>query len=94
MKIKTSITERVLSKNNQFKILQTELYNEVVVRAYEPVTGESVTMSFPRLISKYPMSHPEVKAAIQKCLDTTTKSLLDYLEGNTERKLRLAKKAQ
>jgi len=87
MKIKTSIIERMLAKDNPFKIPVGEIgkFNEVVVRTYTK-DGESVTMSFPREKSKFEKNSPEVVAAIKKCVDTTTDSLVKYLEQRTKPK--------
>jgi hypothetical protein len=87
MKIKTSVTERVMAKDNPFKIPSDQIQNfyEVLVRAYTR-NGDSVTMSFPRERSKFEKNSPEVVAAIKKAVDMTTDSLVKYLEQRTKTK--------
>jgi hypothetical protein len=85
MKIKTSVTERAMPKDNGFKIAKDAVdnYNEVCVRAYTTGAGvksESVTMSFPRHRKDYPMNHPEVVAAIEKCRAQVTTTLQKHLD--------------
>lgn len=77
-KIKTTVTNMVMKKGNVFKIANFEDFNEVVVMT--SYKKESVRMSFPREISKYPMNHPSVVAAIKKATDTTVAALTKHLE--------------
>lgn len=88
-KIKISVTERALPADNKFLVGPNKekrgQYNEVLIRAYTKGSAdkkpESVTMSFPRHRADYPMNHPEVVAAIEKCKQQTTSSLQAHIDG-------------
>ena len=92
MKTKTTVSKLVLAKDNEFHIKNHEDYLEVVVQtsAKNPNRGgktESVRMSFPLLKSiPNPDNDQRVIDVIQKCVDTTTTSLLNYI-GSTEKKI-------
>ena len=80
-KIKTTITKILLPEDNQFGIKNYGDYTEVVI--ISRITGTNppwtTQMSFP-LHFGYTEEHQVVKDAIQKCVDTTTKSLREYLD--------------
>ena len=82
MKIKTTVIERAMPPNNQFKIPGPELdrYVEVVVTASTKGCKASSSISFPRELEKYSKSNPEVKEAIKKALDMAKGNLLKYMK--------------
>lgn len=94
MKLKTDTTVRAMSKDNPFSILDTDLFDEVVITTSAKVEGKNhkVQMSFARP-KAVPMNHSDVVAAIKKCVDSTKEQMLTFIHRTEKPIDNSAKKA-
>ena len=74
--MKTEIERLPLAKDNPYKIVEFEDYQDIRVTTSEGVNKSM--LSFPRHKS-IPFDHSTVRDAIKQCVDTTRQSLLNFL---------------
>lgn len=76
MKIRTTIHEEKLTKDNVYRLPDHNDYTNVVITT--SFGTEKSIMTFPRHKS-VSMNHPLTRRAIKTCVDSTRKHLLGYL---------------